>query len=266
MTPIGKKNPQQQQQVQAQQEQIIQQQQIQQQQQQQQIQQQHQQQQQQEQLVQLQLQQLQQQLQLLTSQLQPQQITISAPSIANLPQPHLTQQTNAIMSSTMDGSTLSNSDSEDSSPSKNKKPKLNFVFTTPPNNNNNNTTPTATLSTPMPQLTTSLNTHNPGLGPQIQFQLQPTLAPQAILQGGQPNAAATLLSNLAPLLQPQTQLNQNSSSNMLLPITIKDENTDQQFVAHIDAKNFILPTTYQLQMKVGTMSKVKILLFIFSKF
>ncbi|XP_011293123.2 putative mediator of RNA polymerase II transcription subunit 26 [Musca domestica] len=267
VTPIGKKNPQQQQQqqVQAQQEQIIQQQQIQQQQQQQQIQQQHQQQQQQEQLVQLQLQQLQQQLQLLTSQLQPQQITISAPSIANLPQPHLTQQTNAIMSSTMDGSTLSNSDSEDSSPSKNKKPKLNFVFTTPPNNNNNNnTTPTATLSTPMPQLTTSLNTHNPGLGPQIQFQLQPTLAPQAILQGGQPNAAATLLSNLAPLLQPQTQLNpaaalqaqslanvgQNSSSNMLLPITIKDENTDQQFVAHIDAKNFILPTTYQLQMKL----------------
>ncbi|XP_061400400.1 myb-like protein P [Musca vetustissima] len=229
VTPIGKKHQpqqqhQQQQQVQAQQEQIIQQQQIQQQQQQQ-----------QEQLVQLQLQQLHQQLQLLTSQLQPQQITISAPP----------------------------SDNEDSSPSKNKKPKLNFVLTTP---NNNNNTPAATLSTPIPQLTTSQLA-----APQIQFQLQPSLGPQAILQTNQPNAAAaTLLSNLAPLLQPQTQLNaaaalqaqslanvaQNSSANILspnkcyLPITIKDENTDQQFVAHIDAKNFILPTTYQLQMKL----------------
>ncbi|GBP11215.1 hypothetical protein EVAR_72539_1 [Eumeta japonica] len=80
-----------------------------------------------------------------------------------------------------------------------------------------------------------------------------------------------LLSNLAPLLQPQTQLNAalqtqalnsvtNSGANMLspnkcfLPITIKDENTDQQFVAHIDAKNFLLPTTYQLQMKLLLMA------------
>lgn len=106
--------------------------------------------------------------------------------------------------------------------------------------------------------------------PQIQFQLQPTLT--QMLQQNQPqqqNATAALLSNLAPLLQNQTPLtaaplnaalssvaqnatatNMMSPNKCFLPITIKDENTDQQFVAHIDAKNFLLPTTYQLQMKV----------------
>ncbi|XP_075145323.1 poils au dos [Haematobia irritans] len=188
----------------------------------------------QDQLVQLQLQQLQQQLQLLTSQLQPQQITITAPPL----QAPLASQTSPNTSiPATENTTISSSDIEDSSPSKNKKPKLNFVLAPPAPTPTNTAT---TLSATIPQLVNS---------PQIQFQLQPALQ--------QPNSAATLLSNLAPLLQPQTQnlnallqsqsITQNTPS--YLPITIKDENTDQQYVAHIDAKNFLLPT-YQLQMKL----------------
>ncbi|XP_054747299.1 transcription factor SPT20 homolog isoform X1 [Anastrepha obliqua] len=166
-------------------------------------------------------QQLQQQLQQITSQLQPHQtITFSAPSTP----------------------------SDENSPSKNKKPKLNFVLTSPTSQ---------TLTATLPQLAMTAS----GQQPQIQLQLQtPPAQPQA--------AAATILSNLAPLLQQQQQPQPaNNSANILqtptaattlmsspnkcyLPITIKDENSDQQIVAHIDAKNFMLPTTYQLQMKL----------------
>ncbi|XP_067614158.1 putative uncharacterized protein DDB_G0271606 [Eurosta solidaginis] len=189
----------------------------------------------QQQIQQFQLQQqLQQQIQQITSQLQPQQtITFSAP-----PEP-----------------------GNDMNPSKNKKPKLNFVLTSP-----NSQTLTATL--PQLAMTAGIAQQQP----QIQLQLQ---SPQSQHQA----AAATLFSNLAPFFQqqhvPQHQQTQPSANAMLqtpaatqmpstttatslmpspskcyLPITIKDENSDQEFVAHIDAKNFMLPTTYQLQMKL----------------
>ncbi|XP_011196862.2 uncharacterized protein LOC105221518 [Zeugodacus cucurbitae] len=177
----------------------------------------------QQQLQQFQLQQqLQQQIQQITSQLQPQStITLGAPS----------------------------STGEETSPSKSKKPKLNFVLTSP-------TSQTITAS--LPQLAMNAGTQPP----QIQLQFQ---APQTQSQA----TAATLLSNLAPFLQQQSPQTHNSASILqtptssttpatlmtspnkcYLPITIKDENSDQQIVAHIDAKNFMLPTTYQLQMKL----------------
>lgn len=223
------------------------------------------------QLQQLQQQQLQQQLQLLTAQIHPQQITITTPGATLTP-----MCTNGTIlngnSSNSNGnicdssvSSLSNSihtlsgdnDDNNNSTNRNKKPKINFVIT-PPNNNQtlNNSAPANHFST--------IPSH-----PQIQLQLQtPQNQPQQI----QTSNTGSFLSNLAPLLQQQSQgttLNavfqnqpmlQASTSNattMLpsnkcyLPITIRDESTDQQFVAHIDAKNFILPTTYQLQMKVS---------------
>ncbi|XP_049306552.1 uncharacterized protein LOC105231629 [Bactrocera dorsalis] len=176
----------------------------------------------QQQLQQFQLQQQLQQLQQITSQLQPQ------PTITLGPPP-----TPAV----------------ETSPSKSKKPKLNFVLTSPPSQ---------TLTASLPQLSMNAGTQPP----QIQLQLQ---APQTQSQA----TAATLLSNLAPFLQQQSAQTHNSSNILqtptpsttpttlvtspnkcYLPITIKDENSDQQIVAHIDAKNFMLPTTYQLQMKV----------------
>lgn len=218
------------------------------------------------QLQQLQQQQLQQQLQLLTAQIHPQQITITAPnatltplctngtiingnnSNSNISDSSVTSLSNGIH-------TLSG-DSDDNSCSINKKPKINFVITSPNNNQTlNNSASTSHFST---------------IPSQIQLQLQ---SPQNQQQQIQNNVnTGSFLSNLAPLLQQQSQgatLNavfQNQpilqpttstattmlpSNKCYLPITIRDESTDQQFVAHIDAKNFILPTTYQLQMKVN---------------
>lgn len=105
------------------------------------------------------------------------------------------------------------------------------------------------LAAALPQLTTA-NTQ-----PQIQLQLQPTFTDQQHNQQLH-HSQQQLFSNLAPILQQQILQANPSAQTMLspnkcfLPITIKDENSDQQIVAHIDAKNFILPTTYQLQMKV----------------
>ncbi|KAH8361701.1 hypothetical protein KR200_003222 [Drosophila serrata] len=121
-----------------------------------------------------------------------------------------------------------------SSPGDSKKPKLNFVLSGP----------TA------PQFTTSL----PQFGtnqPQIQLQLMPGGAgvTSANTASSQPqfNAAALLSSLAAP--QPSAP-NVMSPSKCFLPVTIRDENSDQQIVAHIDTKNLMLPTTYQVQMKL----------------
>ncbi|KAI8046411.1 zinc finger protein 236 [Drosophila gunungcola] len=118
-------------------------------------------------------------------------------------------------------------------PGDSKKPKLNFVLSSP-------TTP---------QFTTSL----PQFGsnqPQIQLQLMPGGGTGTSTTAGpaptQFNAAA-LLSSLAA---PQSAPNMLSPNKCFLPITIRDENSDQQIVAHIDTKNLVLPTTYQVQMKL----------------
>ncbi|KAH8288389.1 hypothetical protein KR054_002096 [Drosophila jambulina] len=123
---------------------------------------------------------------------------------------------------------------DSSSPGDSKKPKLNFVLSGP----------TA------PQFTTSL----PQFGtnqPQIQLQLMPggagvTSANTASTQP-QFNAAALLSSLATPQSSAQNML---SPSKCFLPVTIRDENSDQQIVAHIDTKNLMLPTTYQVQMKL----------------
>ncbi|KAH8347001.1 hypothetical protein KR059_004076 [Drosophila kikkawai] len=123
---------------------------------------------------------------------------------------------------------------DSSSPSDSKKPKLNFVLSGP----------TA------PQFTTSLAQFGTNQ-PQIQLQLMPggagvTSTNTASTQP-QFNAAA-LLSSLAA---PQSSApNVMSPSKCFLPVTIRDENSDQQIVAHIDTKNLMLPTTYQVQMKL----------------
>ncbi|XP_017004544.2 transcription factor Sp2 [Drosophila takahashii] len=118
-------------------------------------------------------------------------------------------------------------------PGDSKKPKLNFVLS----------------SQATPQFTTSLPQFA-GSQPQIQLQLMPggggvTNASAAPAQP-QFNAAA-LLSSLAA---PQSTPNLLSPNKCFLPITIRDENSDQQIVAHIDTKNLVLPTTYQVQMKL----------------
>ncbi|XP_036673756.3 transcription factor Sp2 [Drosophila suzukii] len=118
-------------------------------------------------------------------------------------------------------------------PGDSKKPKLNFVLS----------------SQSAPQFTTSLPQFTGGQ-PQIQLQLMPggggvTNATTASSQT-QFNAAA-LLSSLAA---PQSAPNMLSPNKCFLPITIRDENSDQQIVAHIDTKNLVLPTTYQVQMKL----------------
>ncbi|KAI9579319.1 hypothetical protein GQX74_004791 [Glossina fuscipes] len=85
---------------------------------------------------------------------------------------------------------------------------------------------------------------------QSQQQEQPQLQQQCL------NNKEKELKNSAVLQSPALTSASTTSSTIFspnkcfLPITIKDENTDQQFVAHIDAKNFLLPTTYQLQMKL----------------
>ncbi|KAH8242778.1 hypothetical protein KR032_002145 [Drosophila birchii] len=123
---------------------------------------------------------------------------------------------------------------DSSSPGDSKKPKLNFVLS-------GSTTPQFTTS--LPQFGTNQ--------PQIQLQLMPggagvTSANTASTQP-QFNAAALLSSLSAP--QPSAP-NMMSPSKCFLPVTIRDENSDQQIVAHIDTKNLMLPTTYQVQMKL----------------
>ncbi|XP_022213510.2 LOW QUALITY PROTEIN: proline-rich protein 36 [Drosophila obscura] len=126
--------------------------------------------------------------------------------------------------------------SEDgTSPSESKKPKLNFVLSAPAG----------------PQFTTSLPQFV-GAQPQLQLQLMP-VGGSPTAAGGQTQLNATAL--LSSLSSPQTGTsggagNILSPSKCFLPITIRDENSDQQIVAHIDTKNLVLPTTYQVQMKL----------------
>ncbi|KAH8294675.1 hypothetical protein KR018_001371 [Drosophila ironensis] len=111
-----------------------------------------------------------------------------------------------------------------------KKPKLNLVLSSPA----------------PPQFTTQLQQFGSGQ-PQIQLQLMAGGA-GALGAPVQPqfNAAALLSTLTAPQLAP----NLLSPNKCFLPITIRDENSDQQIVAHIDTKNLVLPTTYQVQMKL----------------
>ncbi|BFF89962.1 transcription factor Sp4 [Drosophila madeirensis] len=126
--------------------------------------------------------------------------------------------------------------SEDaSSPSESKKPKLNFVLSAPTG----------------PQYSTSLPQYAGGQ-PQLQLQLMPVGGAPAAA-GGQTQLNATAL--LSSLSGPQSGSsggagNVLSPNKCFLPITIRDENSDQQIVAHIDTKNLVLPTTYQVQMKL----------------
>jgi len=142
-----------------------------------------------------------------------------------------------------------NSCADDGTNSADKKPKLNFVLSSP---------------AAAPQFAGSLQQFGgvSGAQPQIQLQLLPgggvsTNNATAAQQTQQFNAAA-LLSSLTG-----TQVvGGNGAANMLspnkcfLPITIRDENSDQQIVAHIDTKNLVLPTTYQVQMKVSFSCKI----------
>lgn len=128
-----------------------------------------------------------------------------------------------------------------------KKPKLNFVLSSP-----------ATA----PQFTGSLPQFGNvgGTQPQIQLQLLPggtsssnnSTASIATAQPAQQlNAAALLSLTGTQLVGGSGAANMLSPNKCFLPITIRDENSDQQIVAHIDTKNLVLPTTYQVQMKVS---------------
>ncbi|XP_001359459.4 transcription factor Sp4 [Drosophila pseudoobscura] len=126
--------------------------------------------------------------------------------------------------------------SEDgSSPNENKTPKLNFVQSAPAG----------------PQFSTSLPQFA-GAQPQLQLQLMP-VGGAGTAAAGQTQLNATAL--LSSLSSPQTGTSAGagnilSPNKCFLPITIRDENSDQQIVAHIDTKNLVLPTTYQVQMKL----------------
>ncbi|KAH8326555.1 hypothetical protein KR067_010231 [Drosophila pandora] len=138
----------------------------------------------------------------------------------------LTNQLNSQLTTTTD---------DTGGPSDTKKPKLNFVISSP-----------AT-----PQFSTQLNQFGSNQ-PQIQLQLMPGgggVGVSGALNAPVPTQlnAAALLSSLAA---PQPTPNLLSPSKCFLPITIRDENSDQQIVAHIDTKNLVLPTTYQVQMKL----------------
>lgn len=138
----------------------------------------------------------------------------------------LTNQLNSHLTTTTD---------DTGGPSDTKKPKLNFVISSP--------------STP--QFSTQLNQFGAGQ-PQIQLQLLPGgggVGVSGAMNASVPTQinAAALLSSLAT---PQPTPNLLSPSKCFLPITIRDENSDQQIVAHIDTKNLVLPTTYQVQMKL----------------
>ncbi|XP_032577923.1 transcription factor Sp2 [Drosophila sechellia] len=144
-------------------------------------------------------------------------------------QQQLQQLTNQLQATTQ----YSVAQDDTSSSGDSKKPKLNFVLSSP----------TA------PQFTTSMPQFG-GSQPQIQLQLMPgsggVTSAGTVPAQTQLNAAA-LLSSLAG---PQSTTNLLSPNKCFLPITIRDENSDQQIVAHIDTKNLVLPTTYQVQMKL----------------
>ncbi|EDW83750.1 uncharacterized protein Dwil_GK13775 [Drosophila willistoni] len=118
----------------------------------------------------------------------------------------------------------------------NKKPKLNFVISTPA------ALPQA--ASVQPQFAAA---------PQIQLQLMPG---GGVAAAPAPAAPVQPQFNASSLLSTLTGNHQTTAGNLLspnkcfLPITIRDENSDQQIVAHIDTKNLVLPTTYQVQMKL----------------
>lgn len=128
-----------------------------------------------------------------------------------------------------------------------KKPKLNFVISSP---------------APVPPFS-QFGSVGGGAQPQIQLQLMPGGASTGATTGGasittnpqpaQQFNAAALLSSLTgtPVVGGNGAVNLLSPNKCFLPITIRDENSDQQIVAHIDTKNLVLPTTYQVQMKVS---------------
>ncbi|KAH8307659.1 hypothetical protein KR044_007316, partial [Drosophila immigrans] len=143
---------------------------------------------------------------------------------------------------------FTNSADDNMSTVDNKKPKLNFVLSSP-----------ATA----PQFAGSLQQFGgtTGTQPQIQLQLLPGggVSSSTMSSGGITAAQPTQQFNAAALLSSITGtqvVGGNAAVNMLspnkcfLPITIRDENSDQQIVAHIDTKNLMLPTTYQVQMKL----------------
>ncbi|EDV49130.1 mucin-5AC [Drosophila erecta] len=166
-------------------------------------------------------------------QLQPQLGEQLQPLWQQLQQIQLQQQLQQLTNQLQATTQYSVAQDDAASPGDSKKPKLNFVLSSP-------TTPQFTTS--MPQFGVSQ--------PQIQLQLMPggggVASAGAVPAQTQLNAAA-LLSSLAG---PQSTTNLLSPNKCFLPITIRDENSDQQIVAHIDTKNLVLPTTYQVQMKL----------------
>ncbi|KAH8321994.1 hypothetical protein KR074_007755 [Drosophila pseudoananassae] len=166
-------------------------------------------------------------------QLQPQLGDQLQPLLQQIQQLQLQQQLQQLTSQL--NSQLTTTTDETGGPSDLKKPKLNFVISSP-----------AT-----PQFSTQLNQFG-STQPQIQLQLMPGgggVGVSGALNAPVPTQinAAALLSSLAT---PQATPNLLSPNKCFLPITIRDENSDQQIVAHIDTKNLVLPTTYQVQMKL----------------
>ncbi|KAH8418452.1 hypothetical protein KR009_004275 [Drosophila setifemur] len=166
-------------------------------------------------------------------QLQPQLGDQLQPLWQQIQQLQLQQQLQQLTSQ-LQATQFASAPEDPASHSDSKKPKLNFV-----------------ISSAAPQFTTPIQQFGSGQ-PQIQLQLMPggggVGMTGAIGANAQPQFnAAALLSSLAT---PQSAPNMLSPNKCFLPITIRDENSDQQIVAHIDTKNLVLPTTYQVQMKL----------------
>lgn len=148
-------------------------------------------------------------------------------------------------------SQFTNSGDDGMNSTESKKPKLNFVLSSPAG--------TSQFAGSLPQFGSVGGTQ-----PQIQLQLLPGGTSSSNTSTGGIAAQPTQQLNAAALLSlAGTQLvGGNGTGNMLspnkcfLPITIRDENSDQQIVAHIDTKNLVLPTTYQVQMKVRLGSSI----------
>lgn len=202
----------------------------------------------------------QQQHQQQTAQLQTQTITtVPAPSAQIQLQPQQLNNLNALLQQQalwqqlqpLQAQAQFTTCGDDGLNSSDKKPKLNFVISSP---------------APAPQFSSNISQFgNVGGGSQPQIQLQ-------LLPGGSSSGSTTGVTNIATSQPPTQQFNAaallssltgaqvvggNGTVNLLspnkcfLPITIRDENSDQQIVAHIDTKNLVLPTTYQVQMKVS---------------
>ncbi|XP_017076506.2 transcription factor Sp4 [Drosophila eugracilis] len=166
-------------------------------------------------------------------QLQPQLGEQLQPLWQQIQQLQLHQQLQQLTSQLQATTQYSATQEDSTNPGDSKKPKLNFVLSSP----------TA------PQFTTALPQFG-GSQPQIQLQLMSGGGAVANSGAGPAQSqfnAAALLSSLAA---PQSTPNLLSPNKCFLPITIRDENSDQQIVAHIDTKNLVLPTTYQVQMKL----------------